>query len=63
MNVSVKQETWLVEINVLFLIYSFSSFQSFGGSGGGGGGRSKSYGYLINNHYFFDFGFSFKLSL
>ena len=41
MNLGVKQETWLVEINVLFLIYSFSSFQSFGGSGGGG--RSKSY--------------------
>jgi len=60
-NLGVKQETWLVEINVLFLIYSFSSFQSFGGSGGGG--RSKSYGYLINNHYFFDFGFSFKPSL
>ena len=48
---------------MLFLIYSFSSFQSFGGGGGGGGGRSKCYVFLINNHYFLDFGFSFKLSL
>ena len=45
-KLGVKQETNLaMAINVLFLVYSFSSFQSFGGSGGGGG--SKSCGYLI----------------
>lgn len=60
MNLGVKQETCVAGNKCSFSIYSFSSFQSFGGSGGGG--RSKSYGYLINNHYFFDFGFSFKLS-